>query len=193
MSSSGVAGGGAATFLPSDSYKLSGVYETSYRDIALSIDNGFGPASGTLCLSAVAIPANFTIGHIAFLFSNGSTTLTNSWFALYDNNRVMLAQTADQLTANYAANAVSSLAIAKVASGSASTFTTTYSGLHYIGTVQAGSARGSIFYTGNGSTAFTQAPILAGTSDTGLTTPTAFPHTAGALTSTFRAYGYVAA
>jgi hypothetical protein len=146
--------------------------------------------SGTLLLVAVYIPSGFAVGHIGSVAAT-TTTPTHSWFGLYDQNRVQLATTADQASVAWTANTIRSQAIAAVASGAASTFTTTYSGLHYIGMLATGTT--PQLYLVSGALAAI-APILVGNSDTGQTTPPAFAHTATAITAgSFVPYAFVGA
>lgn len=136
--------------------------------------------SGTLVLTAIALPAGLTIGHIAYL-SNGATSVPlNWWFGLFDNTRAALAFTANQTTTAWGANTLQSLAIATVAAGSASSFTTTYTGLHYLGIMVAATTPPTISGSFVDSAAMTKAPVLCGNSNTGQTTVPAFPFTANA-------------
>ena len=126
--------------------------------------------------------------------------MTHSWMGLYDLNRHQLAMTDDQTTNAYAASTAYSIAITNIAtytgSGSAititgsaagATWTTLYSGLYYIGLVFYGSSSPtSPTLQGSGGTGVIPqglAPVLGGTSDTGITgTWPAFDHQAATLT-----------
>lgn len=149
------------------------------------VNTAFTLSSGTLQMTAIYLPANAVVGHLAACSASaGITGPTNWWFGLYDNNLVQLATTANQTTTAWAANTYKSLAVATIASGASSTFTTTYSGLHYFGVLATWSTTApslmacALISSGLPS----QSPVLCGTSDTGQTTPPAFPHTATALT-----------
>ena len=197
MGSSGKAAPANTSFVP-----------TSYQQITASLGETFSRLfvttapftvnSTTLYLTSIPLQSGLVIGHIAFC--TGSTPLSGGsdwWFGLYDNNRVQLATTADQLTATWAANTITSLAIATTAGGAASTFTTTYTGLHYLGLMVKASGAPSMLAC-NGVPGFnaavsTSAPALAGSSDITQSTPPAFPHTAGAISATDAIWGYVAA
>jgi hypothetical protein len=152
--------------------------------------------SGNLHLVGIGLPAGLTVSSISFTNGlAGATSPTHWWFGLFDLNRVMLALTADQLTAAWAGSTLKTLNIASVASGAASSFVTTYAGLHYLafmmsssGNVTIPSQPGAAGVSGNISNI---PPISAGTADTGLTTPPAFPFTAAALTAYSHFYGYV--
>lgn len=154
------------------------------------------PGAGNLDLALIALPAGLTIGHIGMLSAGTpASTPTHWWFALYDNNRVQLATTADQTTTAWAGSTDKSLAIATTAQGAQSTFTTTYSGFYYIGiamsaTTTINMACGNTQISGLAGLA----PALGGISDTGLGAVQAFPHTALAPTqiNTSPFYAYVA-
>jgi hypothetical protein len=169
------------------------VFETMARVYATANQSG-SPTSGTLYMQALTIPAGFVIGHLAFVSgTQAAVTPTHWWFGLYDLNRVQLATTADQTTGAWAANTEKSLAVATIASGASSTFTTTYSGFYYIGFMMTATTVPTLYGTNCGTTLIALAPITSGTSDTGATTPPAFPHTAGAITAnvTNQRYAYV--
>lgn len=143
------------------------------------------PTSGQLMLYAIALPTNLTIGHLGFLIAAAASGPTHWWFGLFDSNRVALAFTADQ-TSTACGAAVQSLAIATIASGASSTFTTTYTGLYYIGfmmtasTTVAGIGFSSVG-TIQGAIGGLATPVLAGACDTSKTTVPTFPFTAAAF------------
>jgi hypothetical protein len=132
-------------------------------------------------LVAIALPSNTTIGHIAFVGGSTGGTFTHLWFGLYDSSFSQLAVTADT-PVNWGSPAgVKSLAIATVAAGAATSFTTTYTGRHYLGVMQAVSAGSTGALIGHDTAAQAQVgmtPLICLTSDAGQTTPPAFPHTA---------------
>lgn len=170
------------------------VFETAPR---FAVTNAAFPMSvGILYLSAIALPAGFTVGHIAFLTGSAGVTGPNHWwFGLYDSSFVQLAVTADQTSTPWTSNTLKSLAIATIASGASSTFTTTYRGLHYVGVMVAAGGGPNMVATTTGTVGGLMAPIISGQSDTAQTTPPAFPHTATAIGANFTnaPYGYVAA
>jgi hypothetical protein len=101
-------------------------------------------------------------------------TPTNYFFALYDGNRNLLAQSANQTTTAWPANTVKTLAMT-------SPYRVQVSGAYYIGyfmtattlpTIKGGTAR-------TGGQLAAVAPIIFGSSTTGLTT--ALPNPAAAL------------
>lgn len=157
------------------------LYETIPRSDATSTVT---PGTQTLWLVQINLHKGVSIGHITFTNNASSAgTPTNWWFTLHNNLRVMLAQTADQLTAPWANSTPKSLAIAQIASGASATFVSTYTGPHYLGFMMKATTVVTLIGKGifNG-TPTNQAPILIGSSSTGQTTPPAFPFTAGALT-----------
>lgn len=141
-------------------------------------------ASAQLQLSAIYLAVGTVVNNINVPWgSTGSTTASHWWFGLYSSAYVQLAVTADQLTATITADTLSSLAIANVASGAATTFTTTYSGLYYLGFVVVATIVPTLNgKAAGGTTVEGLAPVLYGASDTGAGAPPAFPHTATAPT-----------
>jgi len=134
-------------------------------------------ASGTLNMQAIYLYAGQLVSNISL--SSASTaagTPTNYRFGLYDGSRNKLAESANQTTSAWAANTIKTLAM-----------TTPYrvptSGLYYIGYYMTATTvptlKGQTAKTG-GQLAGT-APIIQGTSSTGLTT--ALPDPAGAITA----------
>jgi hypothetical protein len=155
------------------------------------------PVSATLYLSAIVLPAGLQIGHIAFLSSGAAGTPTNYWFCLEDNNRNLLAITADATSTAWAGNTIKSLAIATTAQGAQSTFITTYTGLYYLGFMMKASTVSALCQANFLASAnvLARVPILAGSTGTNnLTTPLTFPTQTGAITGGVgHFYGYVAA
>ena len=139
--------------------------------------NTTAPASGTLAMQLIYLKAGQLISNITIASATTAAgTPTNYFFALYDVNRNLLAQSANQTTTAWAANTVKTLAMT-------SAYRVTASGPYYIGyfmtattvaTLKGGTARTGGQLAGS-------APIIYGTSTTGLTT--ALPATAAAITS----------
>jgi hypothetical protein len=171
------------------------LFETSSRSGAVMASSA--PVSGVLYLTAIVLPAGLTIGHLAASSDSvAASTPTHYWFALYDSALNQLAATADQTTTAWGTFTLKSLAIATTAQGAQSTFTTTYTGVHYFGIMETATTSASIAGfkpTNTGGIAL--APVYAGSSDSAQTTVPAFPHVAAALSNnpvaTF--YAYVAA
>lgn len=150
--------------------------ETMPRETCPEVNTTAG-ASGTLFMQAIYLKAGQLVSNITIASATTAIgTPTNQFYALYDANRNLLAQSANQTTAAWAANTVRTLAM-----------TTPYrvptSGLYYIGLLQVATTIATI----KGGTAKTggqlaaAVPILHGTSTTGLTT--ALPNPAAAITA----------
>jgi hypothetical protein len=151
--------------------------ETMPREICPEV-NTTAPASGTLAMMAIYLTAGQLVSNITIASATTAAgTPTNYFFALYSGARALLAQSANQTTTAWAANTVKTLAM-----------TTPYrvpvSGQYYIGyfmtattvaTLKGGTAR-------TGGQLANTAPIIYGTSTTGLTT--ALPDPAAAITGT---------
>lgn len=172
-----------------------GRYETTSR---LRLGTTSTPTSGTLYLVPIWLPKGLVVSSISF--TSGGTAAaspTNYWFTLHDSSRKALARTADQLTAAWAANTVKTLAVAQTLAGSASSYTTTYSGLHYLGVMVKATTVPNLVSEGSlADVVASVAPGFGGT-DTGLSTPPTVSgagFTAGAFGagSGILAYGYVA-
>lgn len=142
-------------------------------------------ASGVLTLTAISLPLDTVVNTLNFVSgTTAAITPTHQFAGLYDNTGKQLAVSADLLTAAIAASTVIPYPISTIAQGAASSFTTTYSGLYYVGImVVAGTQPTWAGITGL-VTDETIPPIMAGSSDTGQTAPPAFPHTAGTITPT---------
>ncbi|MCX4661509.1 right-handed parallel beta-helix repeat-containing protein [Streptomyces uncialis] len=155
-----------------------GRYETTSR---LRCGGDVAPASGVLYLVPLWLPRGAVISNIAFV--SGATAgagLTNHWFTLHDRARVALARTADATTAAWAANTAKSLALAQTTAGAASSYTTTYSGLHYLGVMVAGTTPPSLLGEGRCVAQGTVSPGMGGTNTAQTAPPTV---TAGAFTA----------
>jgi hypothetical protein len=140
-------------------------------------------ASGRLTLVAVWLPKGTVVKNIVFATGTAAEAPTHWWFGLFDENRKLLAVTADQTTGAWAASTVKSLPIANVEGGAASSFTTTYSGLHYLGIMVAATTKvPTIACHLSASAVSALAPVLFGPSTEGLTTaPTPGSFTAAAI------------
>ena len=161
--------------------------------IAETLSRGAGPAvagagvaltSAALTLTAIWLPAGAVISNISYQYgTTGCASSTNWWYGLYDSSRVQLAVTADQTSTVITATSIPALAIAQVAAGAASSFTTTYTGLHYVGIMVKATTPPTICGSITAGVLLSIPPALVGTSDTAQTTPPAFAHTAGALST----------
>jgi len=151
--------------------------ESIPREICPEVNTSVA-ASGTLNMQLIYLTAGQLVSNITIASATTAAgTPTNYFFALYDINRNLLAQSANQTTNAWPANTVKTLAM-----------TTPYrvpvSGPYYIGyfmtattvaTLKGGTAR-------TGGQLANSAPIIYGTSTTGLTT--SLPTTAAAITGT---------
>lgn len=154
------------------------------------------PVTGLNRLTEIYLTAGVPVSNLHWMSGSTVATLPSHWgLALYDQNRVMLATTADQGATALIGSHLYIIPIANVAAGAAASFTPTYSGMHYIGRVEVTSGGSTSLYAGVTSTtvntpALAIPPIATGiSSDSALTTwPPAFPHTAGSLTASEMVY-----
>jgi hypothetical protein len=150
--------------------------------------------SGKPWLVAIWLPAGTKVSNLTFC--SGTTAMVTPshwWFALYDSARNQLAVTADQTTATWSTSTAVTLPIATTATGAATSFTTTYTGLHYLGIMVAAATVPNLIGTSSGSAEMGLPPVITGPStDAAQTTPPAFPHVAGALSgNNLRPYAFV--
>lgn len=136
-------------------------------------------SSGRVTLVAIELPSGLVVTSITF--ASGTTAAngpTIQWFSLHDSSRNLLRQTVDHGSNSWNGNTLKTLALT-------STFTTTYSGLHYLGIMVTATTAvptlASNANTGAVAPILGLDPILAGTADTGLTTSA--PNPAAALTA----------
>lgn len=162
------------TPLLNNKYVLTGaLYETFDRNLCDEV-NTAALSSGRLSLAAIYLPAGTTINSISFWSATTAlATGTNQLFGLYDQNLNLLRSSTNDTSTAWAANSRKTLSLT-------SAFTTTYSGLHYLGIMVAATTvptlKGNTAKTGGQLNA--GAPSMGGTSNTGLTT--ALPATANA-------------
>lgn len=143
-------------------------------------------STGRLSLEAIAIRSGELLTSISFWSATTAAgTPLNQLFGLYDNNLNLLRSSNNDTTTAWAANTRKTLNLT-------STYTTTYTGLYYLGIMVVATTVPTI----KGMTAITggqlraAAPSLGGTSNTGLTT--ALPNPANAPgTVTTSAWGCV--
>ena len=161
--------------LLNNKYVLSGaLYETFDRCLCDEV-NTAALSSGRLSLQAIYLPAGVTINSISFWSATTAlATGTNQLFGLYDQNLNLLRSSVNDTSIAWAANSRKTLSLT-------SAFTTTYSGLYYLGIMVAATTvptlKGNTAKTGGQLNAGT--PSMGGTSTTGLTT--ALPATAASL------------
>lgn len=135
-------------------------------------------ASGTLNMHLIYLYAGDLVSNITLSSATTAAgTPTNYRFGLFDSARAKLAESANQTTTAWAANTVRTLAM-----------TTPYrvpvSGVYYIGYYMTATTVPTLkgFTAKTGGQLAGTAPIMAGSSSTGLTT--AFPDPAAAITGT---------
>lgn len=149
--------------------------------------NSYAPATGVLQMSGIWLPAGVTVTNI-ILFSGttGVTTNTHNWAALYTNGLVLLAQSADDTgSTDYAGNT-------KISKALSTAQVTPYTGLYYIGWMQAATTPNTVLTAAApaSSIANADAPVVSATSTGSLTTTA--PATAGSLTAVVQSiYAYV--
>ena len=143
-------------------------------------------STGRLSLQAIAIRAGELITSISFFSATTAAgTPTNQIFGLYDNTLALLRSSNNDTTTAWAANTRKTLSLT-------STFTTTYTGLYYLGIMVTATTVPTIkgYTARTGGQLNAAAPSLGGTSNTGLTT--ALPNPANAPgTVTTSAWGCV--
>ncbi|MEV7867492.1 right-handed parallel beta-helix repeat-containing protein [Streptomyces sp. NPDC088124] len=155
-----------------------GRYETTSR---LRCGGESQPSTGWLYLVPIWLPKGLTVANLTFVSGNTAAAgLTNQWFTLHNSARVALARTADATTAAWAAATAKTLNIAQATGGTASSYTTTYAGLHYLGVMIAGTTPPSLAGEGRLIAGGAAAPGL-GATNSGQTAPPTV--TSGAFTA----------
>ena len=150
------------------------LYETFDRDLCDEVISVV-LATGRLSLQAIYLPAGTTINSISiWSASTAAGTPTNQLFGLYDINLNLLRSSVNDTTTAWAANSRKTLALT-------SAFTTTSSGLYYLGIMVTATTvptlKGNTAKTGGQLNA--ALPTMGGSSTSGLTT--ALPATATAI------------
>jgi hypothetical protein len=140
-------------------------------------------ATGTLGMTGVSLVKGMVITNIVVMTgSTAGATLTHQWAGLYTSpasGPVLVAVSADGTSTAIGANTAITFALS-------TPYTVTASGIYYIGVLVTNGATQPTFagaVGGNVATA-TLPPILAGTSNTGLTTPQTVGTTATTITPT---------
>jgi hypothetical protein len=165
----------------------SGVLAATLPRINVTVATAGLTTSGSVYMTAINLPTGLKVSNIAALTGTGTlkTSGTHGWYVLCDNNRVVRAATADQVDAATVWGVASTeypLAIANAGGASATSFTTTYTGLHYIGFMVANTAGSQPNMTANATLAAGTglAPIPCGVSAT--VSQTTAPATDGTVT-----------
>lgn len=139
----------------------------------------FSPG-GDLDMFAIGISAGTPVGHITFLSGDtAGAALTHQWFGLFDKNRNLLAVTSDDLATAWAAKTPKTLAIASTVRGTYVTYVVPTTDLYYLGIVVSGTTVPSLRANTTKDAGRVIAPLLAGSSNTGLSAP----QTPGAFTA----------
>jgi len=166
--------GASTTPILNNRYVISGAqYETFDRNLCYEVNTSL-LSTGRLSLQAIWLPSGTVVSSISFWSATTAAgTPTNQLFGLFDSSRNLLRSSVNDTTTAWAANSLKTLALT-------ATFTTTYSGLYYLGIMVTATTVPTI----KGNTAKTNgalnaaAPSMGGTSTSGLTT--ALPATAAA-------------
>jgi len=161
----------------------SGVIAESVPRAFANLDTNVALTSGRLHMFAIPLQSGTVVTSITFVSVGAATSPTQQLAGLYDSSRNQLRVSSNKTTTAWGANATSTFTLT-------STYTTLYTGLFYIGIMQ-------VATTPNTLAAFTQpsgvvglAPILSGSSNTGLTT--SLPNPANALSAIAnQPYAYV--
>lgn len=160
--------------------------ETMSRAVCPEVNTTLG-TTGQIRCQGIWLPAGITVSNISFhSATTAAGTPTHYVFALYDGSRNLLASTADQLTAAWAANTIKTLAV-----GTPYVVPTT--GFYYlmvsvvattVPTLKGGTAK-------TGGQLAGQVPILQGLSSTTYATGTAPASLAALTVSTASVWGAV--
>jgi len=157
------------------------LYETIDRNMCDEVNTAV-LSSGRLSLQSIWLPAGTVVTSISFWSATTAlATGTNQLFGLLDFSYNLLRSSVNDGATAWAANSRKTLALT-------TTFTTTYTGLHYLGIMVTATTvptlKGNTAKTGGQLNA--GAPSMGGTSNTGLTT--SLPATAnapGTVTTSF--------
>jgi hypothetical protein len=161
--------------------------ETFPRRQALSASGAL--VSGTLYATLIPLPAGLVVNNITMLTNTTAKTGgSHGWYVLLDSSRVVKAVTTDQTDAATVWGVASTpYTLATNA------YTTTYSGLYYVGVMVVATGMPTFSCSTNPATGITSAaPVMAGTSNTAQTTPPSTGTTMNAITSagSYHFYGY---
>ncbi|MES2903857.1 MAG: hypothetical protein V4696_06710, partial [Pseudomonadota bacterium] len=149
--------------------------ETMPRELCTETNTTMA-VSGTLNMQAIYLRAGQLVSNISLCSATTAAgTPTNYRFGLFDSARALLAESANQTTSAWAANNVKTLAMG-------TPYRVPTSGLYYIGYYMTATTIPTLKgFTGKtGGQLAATAPILHGSSSTGLTT--ANPNPAAAIT-----------
>jgi hypothetical protein len=179
------ASGGGGSYIPDHFYRLpAGALAATFD--RWEPGNSLAFASGTLYLTAIILRAGQVLTNLnCRVGSTAVTGVTHSWMNLCDANRVVLRSSADDTTTPTGANVTKTFPLT-------STYTIVTTGLYYLGTMFAATAGALAGLQGNANTILQIPPQLFGSSNTGMTTPSAEGTTMNALgTGAISLYGWV--
>lgn len=173
-SQGGVYVGRSQSDISSNGYAIAGTIAENMSRIYFTEANITPLTSGTLFLVAIYLIAGQRINYISFLSgATAAVSPTNQFFSIYDINRSLLAQTANDLTAAIQPNTLLTKQLT-------STFIVTYTGIHYIGIVVSASTVPSLRGVSKSTNTLNVIPpVLHGNSSSGLTN--ILPNPAAAL------------
>lgn len=135
-------------------------------------------ASGQIRVQAIELPAGILVSNVSFLSgTTAAATVSNIWFGLFDSSRNKLGVTNDDSATGWPANTLKTLNLA-------SAFTTTYSGLYYLGVVVVATTLPTLIGPAGLFQLTGLAPIICGDANTGLTNPASCPSTLSVLSAT---------
>lgn len=132
-----------------------------------------------LQLVAVWLPQNYPVNGLNwFVGTTGDAAPTNHWMVLLNSARVVVAASADKLTAAITASTTTApvtvnYPVATIAAGAGAQYVTSTAGIYYIGLAINGSATALASGFASSLEAVNLAPKLAGTSTVSQTTPLA--------------------
>jgi hypothetical protein len=168
--------GAASPDVYSSGMGIAGTVAETINRMLVSEANLSALTSGTLHLTAIYLRAGQVCTSISYCSATTAANApTNQFFALYDNNRALLANTANATSTAWGSNTIATRALT-------SAFTVTYTGLHYVGIMVTATTvptlKGLVAKTAN--QLASTAPALHGNSTTALTTT--LPNPAAAIT-----------
>lgn len=132
--------------------------------------------TATLFLVAIWLPKNFLCTSISFRSATTAASVPlNQWFGLWDSSLGKLRLTGDDTTTAWNSNTVKTLNLS-------STFTTTYSGWHYVSIMVKATTVPTLTCVAASTLLVSLATVLGGSSTAAQTDPASAPSTAGALT-----------
>lgn len=139
--------------------------------------------SGTLYLMAIPLIVGTVVTTISFRSRNTALAVgVNQWFSLWDSARAKLGVTNDDTSTAWGTNTTKTLTLT-------SPYTVLSTGLYYVGLVVVAATPPTLASVGYSNIS---APILSGSSNTGLTDPASAPATADALSaSSAQPFAYV--